>query len=46
MRNKEKSETFSAEETDQRFKAALRGARLVGQKPLKDIPKRVSRQSS
>jgi hypothetical protein len=40
MRNKEKSETFSAEETDQRFKAALRGARLVGQKPLKDIPKR------
>jgi hypothetical protein len=31
---------YSAKETQQRFEAALRGARLVGHKPLKDIPKR------
>jgi hypothetical protein len=31
---------YSKKETQQRFEAALRGARLVGHTPLKDIPKR------
>jgi hypothetical protein len=32
---------FSKEETERRFEAALRGAREVGHKPMKDIsPKR------
>ena len=34
------SEQFNKEETQLRFEAALRGARLVGHKPLKDIPKK------
>jgi hypothetical protein len=31
---------FSPEETQRRFEAALRGARKVGHKPMKDIPKK------
>jgi hypothetical protein len=31
---------YSAREAQQRFEAALRGAQLVGHKPMKDIPKR------
>jgi hypothetical protein len=37
---KEKLEKFSDAEIKIRFEAALRGARLVGHKPLKDIPKK------
>ena len=29
---------FSPDETQQRFDAALRGARITGHKPMKDIP--------
>jgi hypothetical protein len=38
---KESEETFSPEETQQRFEAALRGARLAESKPMnKNLPKR------
>jgi hypothetical protein len=40
MNRKSTDTEFSPKETQQRFEAALRGARLVGHKPMKDIPKR------
>jgi hypothetical protein len=38
--SKAPDDKFSDKETKLRFEAALRGARLVGHRPLKDIPKR------
>lgn len=37
---KKSGEQFSKKEAEQRLVAALRGARLVGPKPMKDIPKK------
>jgi hypothetical protein len=37
---KKSDERFSPDETQQRFDAALRGARITGHKPMKDIPAR------
>ena len=40
MTLKPSNETYSKKEIQERFEAALRGSRLVGHRPLKDIPKR------
>jgi hypothetical protein len=40
MNRKSDDDQFSPTEAKQRFEAALRGARLVGHKPMKDIPKK------
>jgi hypothetical protein len=40
MRDHKEAGQYSEKETQQRFEAALRGARMVGHKPLKDIPKK------
>ena len=42
MTNNAKTETFSAEETERRVKAAVQGAFSGPPTPLKDIPKRNS----
>jgi hypothetical protein len=37
---KKSSDQFSKRESKQRFEAALRGARSIGPKPMKDVPKK------
>jgi len=37
--NKNRTDLFSQKETQQRFEAALRGARIAGHKPKEDMPK-------
>jgi hypothetical protein len=41
-----KQDRFSPEEAQQRFEAALRGARITGHKPMKDKPKKKSLSKS
>jgi hypothetical protein len=43
---KNPSDQYSSEETQRRFEAALRGARKVGHKPMKDIPKKRAKPKS
>jgi len=35
---KKPDDQYSQEEAEKRFEAALRGARVTGHKPMKDIP--------
>jgi hypothetical protein len=37
--SKDKQDQFNSEETQRRFEAALRGARIAGHKQMKDITK-------
>jgi hypothetical protein len=39
-----KSEQYNPEETQRRFEAMLRGARLAEPKPMKDIPRKRSKR--
>lgn len=38
--NKKSDEKFSERESQKRFEAALRGARIAGHKPMKEVPKK------
>jgi len=40
---KEIDESYSEDEAKRRFEAALRGARVVGHEPMKDIPPKRSK---
>ena len=40
MAKKPDHDTYTEEETPRRFEAALRGARIAGPKPMKDVPRK------
>jgi hypothetical protein len=46
MSDSDKNDRYSKDETEQRMRAALKGARLVGHKPMKPVkPKKAKKKA-